>query len=74
VGFRVLFDQGSRDPTDCSFPSNKVIISSTYLLEHSAPNELVVTHKFNLEAILCFCIDVLLLTNGRYKVLFNQGP
>jgi hypothetical protein len=74
MGFRVLFYQGSGDPIGCSFPSNKVIISSTYLLEHNAPSELVVAHKFNLEAILCFCIDVLLLTNGRYKVLFDQGP
>jgi len=74
VGFKVLFDQGSGNPIGCLFPSNKVIISSSYLLEHNAPNELVVAHKFNLEAILCFCIDVLLLINGRYKVLFDQGP
>jgi len=69
-----LFDQGPRDPGSCSFPSNQVIISSIYSLEHNAPNELIILRKFNLEAILCFCIDVLLLTNDRYKVLFEQGP
>jgi hypothetical protein len=74
VGFRVFFNQGPRDPADCSFPSNQVIISSTYSFEHSAPNELVVAHKFNLEAMLCVYIDVFLLTNGRHKVLFDQGP
>jgi hypothetical protein len=74
VGFRVLFDQGPRNPASCSLPSIQVIISSTYSLEHNAPNELIVPHKFNLEAILCFCIDVFLLTNGKYKVLFEQGP
>jgi hypothetical protein len=73
VGFKVLFDQGPRDPAGCSFPSNQVIISSTYSLEHNAPSELVIVHKFNLEAILCFSINFLLLTNGMYKVLFNQG-
>jgi hypothetical protein len=73
VGFRVLFDQGSRDLAGCSFPSNQVIISFTYLLKHNAPGELIVAHKFNMEAILCFCSSVLLLTNGKYKVLFNQG-
>jgi hypothetical protein len=74
VGFKVLFDQGPCDPVGCSFPSKQVIISSPYSLEHNASNELVVVHKFNLETILCFCIDVLLLTNGRYKVLFDQDP
>jgi len=73
VGFRVLFNQGPRDLTSCSLPSNQVIISSTYSLGHNAPSDLVVVHKFNLEAILCFCNNVLLLTNGRYKVLFYQG-
>jgi len=74
VGFKVLFDQGPKDSISCSLPSNQVIISSIYSLEHNVPNELVVVHKFNLEAILCFCIDVFLLTNGRYKVLFDQNP
>jgi hypothetical protein len=55
VGFRVLFDQGSGDLANCSLQSNQVIVSSTYSLEQNAPNELIVTHKFNLEAILCFC-------------------
>jgi hypothetical protein len=73
VGFKVLFDQGLGDLASCSFPSNRVIVSSTYSLEHNAPNELVVAHKFNLEGILCFCNNVLLLINGRYKVLFHQG-
>jgi len=74
VGFKVSFDQGPRNPIGCSLPSNQVIISYTHLLEHNAPSELTIVHKFNLEAILCLCIDVLLLTNGRYKVLFGQGP
>ncbi len=74
MGFRVLFDQGPIDLVGCSLPSNQVIISSTYSFKHNAPNELIVPHKFNLEAILCFCIDVILLINGMYKVLFDQGP
>jgi hypothetical protein len=65
VGFRVLFDQGLGDPVGCSFPSNSVIISSTYSFENNAFSELIVVHKFNLEAILCFCNNVFLLTNGK---------
>ncbi len=72
VGFKVLLDQGLGDRVDCSLPSNVVIISSTYSLKHNAPNELVVAHKFNLEAILCFCNNVPLLISN-YKVLFDQG-
>jgi hypothetical protein len=49
-----LFDQGLGNPTGYSFPSNQVIISSTYLLEHTAPSGLIVAHKFNVEAILIF--------------------
>ncbi len=73
MGFRVLFDQGLGDLVGCSLQSNQVIISSTYSLENNAPSELIVAHQFNLETKLCFRIDVLLLINGRYKVLFNQG-
>ncbi len=53
---------------------NSVIISSTYSLEHSEPNELTVVHHSTWTSILCFCIDFLLLINGGFKVLFDQGP
>jgi hypothetical protein len=71
VGFKALFDPSPRDPVGCSLQSSQVIISFINSLEHNAPNELIVVHQFNLEAILCFCIDVFLLTNGKYKVLFD---
>jgi hypothetical protein len=74
VGFRVLFDQGPRNPIGCSLPSNQVIISSTYSFEHNAHSELIVAHKFNPKTILCFCIDVFLLINGKCKALFDQKP
>jgi hypothetical protein len=72
-GLRFFFYQGPGDLAGCSLPSNRVIISFTYLLKHNARSDLVFAHKFNLEAILCFCSNVFLSTNGKYKVLFDQG-
>jgi hypothetical protein len=73
VVFKVLLDQGLGDPIDCSLPSNLVIISPTYSFKHNAHNELIVVHKFNLEAILCFSSNSFLFINSKYKVLFDQG-
>jgi hypothetical protein len=44
VGFRVLFDQGLRNPKCYSFESSELIISSSCWLELRELKELVVQH------------------------------
>jgi hypothetical protein len=44
------------------------------LLEHNEPNEVANIHKFNLDNHLIFLHWCYLLTNGKFKVLFDQGP